>query len=68
MAEPDTSQMSGSKKRKQSKEKSYIDSSNIITEKRKRKKATTMNTGYLTLKLVISYIMPFNIYFSYDLS
>ena len=56
MAEPDTSQMSGSKKRKQSKEKSYIDSSNIITEKRKRKKATTMNTGYLTLKLVISFI------------
>ena len=55
MAEPDTSQMSGSKKRKQSKEKSYIDSSNIITEKRKRKKATTMNTGYLTLKLVLSY-------------
>ena len=54
MAEPDTSQMSGSKKRKQSKEKSYIDSSNIITEKRKRKKATTMNTGYLTLKLVFS--------------
>ena len=54
MAEPDTSQMSGSKKRKQSKEKSYIDSSNIITEKCKRKKATTMNTGYLTLKLVFS--------------
>jgi hypothetical protein len=53
MAEPDTSQMSGSKKRKQSREQSYIDSSNVITEKRRHKKATTMNTGYLTLKIVI---------------
>ena len=53
MAEPDTSQMSGSKKRKKSREQSYIDSSNVITEKRRHKKATTMNTGYLPLKMVL---------------
>ena len=53
MAEPDTSQMSGSKKRKKSREQSYIDSSNVITEKRRHKKATTMNTGYLTLRIVL---------------
>ena len=58
MAEPDTSQMSGSKKRKQSREKSYIDSSNIVTEKRKRKKATTMNTGYISNFKIGSLIIP----------